>query len=211
MELTGFQRITTFAVVVIVLVGLGVYLFLPSAAGSGTSTPGPSASTPSGRASGLVPSSQPTAAASPPAGAVVPDIYQWLPFTQAGLASAAHVALAFGADYGTFSYSQGTAAYLAPMRSLVTSQLAALIGRAYASPGVAAARVSQQQVAAGKAAIVSLRGFGQSSLTFVVAVTEQITDSKGRSQQTTDYAVTLTGGGGSWQVNDIELATAGNL
>ena len=47
-------------------------------------------------------------------------------------------------------------------------------------------------------------------LTFVVVITERITDSTGQSQQVTNYAVTLTGGGTSWQVSDIELASAGN-
>jgi len=141
----------------------------------------------------------------------VPDIYQWLPFTSSGLASAAGVAVRFGTDYGTFSYSQNTAAYLRPMRPLITGQLAELIGRAYAAPGVAASRASKKQVSTGTAMITALRAFGPSSLTFVETITEQITDSQGRTQQSTNYAVTLTGSGTSWQVSDIELATAGNL
>jgi hypothetical protein len=209
MDLSPFQRITAFAVVVLVLTGLGVYLFIPSAAGSG-SPPAPAASTPAGGGPGPAPSSRPTPAISAPSGAPVPDIYQWLPFTSSGLASAAEVAVRFGSDYGTFSYSQNTAAYLTPMRPLITSQLAELIGRAYAAPGVASVRSGDRQVSAGSAVITSLRAFGPSSLTFVETITEQITDSKGRSQQSQNYAVTLTGSGTSWQVSDIELASAGN-
>ena len=37
-----------------------------------------------------------------------------------------------------------------------------------------------------------------------------MTDTGGRSQLTVDYAVTLSGGAGSWQVTSIELASAGN-
>jgi hypothetical protein len=37
-----------------------------------------------------------------------------------------------------------------------------------------------------------------------------LTDTKGRSTVSVPYAVTATGGGSSWQVSDIELASAGN-
>ncbi len=208
MELSTFQRFVAFAAVVIVLAGLGVYLFLPS--GSGNAAPGAGRSTPPGQPSSPVPSSPSGPSGSAPPGQPT-SIYQWLPFTAAGLASAANVAVEFGTDYATFSYSQNTAAYLAPMQPLITSQLDQLLGRAYSAPGLAAARTSQKQVSTGSAVISSLRAFGPSSLTFVMVITERITDSKGSSQRATDYAVTLTGSGTSWQVSDIELASAGNL
>ena len=209
MELSPPQRFVAFAAVVIVLAGLGVYLFLPSASGSGA-LPSSPASSPASSPSVSEPSdpASPSGAASP---GQPTNIYQWLPFTSAGLGSAAQVAIKFGADYGTFSYSQDTAEYLAPMRSLMTTQLGQLIGRAYAAPGVAAVRVSKKQVSAGSATISSLRAFGSSSLTFVVAITEQVSASTGTSQQTADFAVTLTGGGSNWQVSDIELASSGNV
>ena len=71
-------------------------------------------------------------------------------------------------------------------------------------------RVSRKQVSTGTAAISSLRAFGPGSLTFIVAVTQRITDTRGPSQSTVDYAVTATGSGASWQVSDVELASAGN-
>ena len=61
------------------------------------------------------------------------------------------------------------------------------------------------------ATILALRAFGTGSLTFVVEISQRIASAKGTSKQTTNYAVTLTGTGSSWQVNDIELASAGNL
>jgi hypothetical protein len=210
MELSPIQRVTAFAVVVLVLAGLAVYLFLPSAAGS-SAAPAARASAPGGTPSGPPVTSQPTPPSTGSPAATVPDIYRWLPFTSSGLASAAQVAVAFGNDYGTFSYSENTAAYLAPMRPLITTSLRQVIGRAYAAPGVASARLSKKQVSSGVATITSLRGFGPSSLTFVMIITERITDSQGQSQQSASYAVTLTGSGTSWQVNDIELASAGNL
>ncbi len=222
MELTPLQRLTAFIAVVGLLVGLGAYLFLPSALGSGGTGSGSPGTGASGHhASARQPSSQgptgpgntPTAgpAGGPPApGGSPPDIYQWLPFSQAGLAVAAQDTVTFATDYTTYSYTQDANAYLAPMRPLITNQLAQLLGRAYAAPGVTSVRVSKRQVATGQAVIVSLRAYGPSSLIFVVELTQRITSGTSASQQVTSYAITLTGSGTSWQVSDIELASAGN-
>jgi hypothetical protein len=203
MELTPFQRIAAFAAVVLVLAGLGAYLFLPHSSAAvrkgGAAQP---------RSSG--PASPPV---SPPgqSGQRAPDIYQWLPFTQAGLTSAAATTTAFAKDYGTYSYAETTQAYLAPMRPMMTGQLAAVIGRAFDAPGLRGTRTGTKQVANATVTILALRAFGPASLTFVVAISQRIGSTKGTSTQITDYAVTLTGTGSSWQVNDIELASAGNL
>jgi hypothetical protein len=202
-ELTPVQRVAAFAVVVLVLAGLGVYLFLPrpsAAADADGASPRPSPS----------PTNGPSSASPVPAGAAQPDIYQWLPFTKAGLASAAAATTAFARDYGTYSYAETTQAYLAPMRPLMSDQLAAVIGRAFEAPGLAATRTNTKQVATATAGILVLRAFGPTSLTFVVAVSQRITSTKGTHKQVTKYAVTLTGTGSRWQVNDIELAVAGN-
>jgi hypothetical protein len=219
MELTSAQRKVAFAVIVLVLAALGYSLFMPRA--HGTSRAGsaaaasPHSPAPAGPALGAAApaaTDAPGQASSPsrPAPAA-PDIYRWLPFTPQDLKAAAALAVRFSGDYGTFSYSQNTDAYLAPMRGMVSSQLAQLLARAFATPGVASVRSSRKQVSAGSAAITSLRAFGPSSLTFVVAITQRITDTRGGSQSSADYAVTVTGGAGSWQVTDIELASAGNL
>ena len=203
MELTTVQRFAAFTVVVLVLAGLGAYLFLPrSSAATDTSGAGQSRS----------PSPTPTPApADPvPVGEAQPDIYQWLPFTQAGLSSAAAATTAFARDYGTYSYAETTQAYLAPMRPLISGQLAAVLGRAFEAPGLAGARTATKQVVTATAGILAVRAFGPTSLTFVVAISQRITSTKGSSKQITNYAVTLTGTGSSWQVNDIELASAGN-
>ncbi len=153
----------------------------------------------------------PTATVSPaPTGSAAPDIYQWLPFTPSGLAAAAGVATAFGDDYGTYSYSENATGYVGKMRNLITPALSAVLANGYATPGVASLRASQKQVATGSAAISSLRAFGASSLTFVVTVSQQVTDIRGGSKTSDIYAVTVTGGGSNWQVSDIELAAAGN-
>ena len=49
-----------------------------------------------------------------------------------------------------------------------------------------------------------MRAFGPTSMTFIVAVTEQITATRDGGNKT-QLAVTVTGGGTSWQVSGIEL------
>ena len=130
MEITSLQRRITFGLIVFVLVALGAYLIRPAAHGSGS--PGKAAGRPH-----PPPASSPRAAPSSPspaatsAQAVSPDIYQWLPFTQSGLAAAVSRARQFGAAYGTFSYTQTPAAYIAPIAPLTSAQLAAQIKAAY--------------------------------------------------------------------------------
>jgi hypothetical protein len=226
MEPTSGQRKAVFVLVVLVLAGLGTYLFVPAASGAfrsgptsspsprsngsgsgGTATNGAQANSAQPNGAPATTGPTPTATATPAAG---PDIYQWLPFTRPELAAAARVVTEFGDAYGTFSYSENAAGYVAAMRNLIMPALSEVLARGYAAPGVASLRVSQKQVATGTAAISSLRAFGASSLTFVVTVSQQLTDTKGRSTVSVPYAVTATGGGSSWQVSDIELASAGN-
>jgi hypothetical protein len=218
MELSPAQRKLAFAVVVFVLAGLGAYLLTsarhqarhPGAAPGGhprhaTSTPPATSPLPTASAS-----STPTGSSSP-VSTKIPDIYQWLPFTKSGLADAATTAVKFGDAYGTFSYTEKAAAYVATMHGFISDQLAAQLSAAYSAPGVASLRSSRKQVSAGTAAITSLRAFGPNSLTFVLSVTERITATRDGGTTTTSYAVTLTGGDSKWQVSDIELASAGNF
>ncbi|HET9898194.1 MAG TPA: hypothetical protein VFQ44_24965 [Streptosporangiaceae bacterium] len=220
MELTPVQRLVTFVIVAAVLAGLGAYLFLPKSSSGAAAADRPGhhpvpASSPGSPPAGQPappspPAPAPASSSSPAQSAQAFNIYNWLPFTPSELASAARVVTTFAADYGTFSYQQSTSSYLAPMKPLMSSQLAALIGRAYSAPGVAAQRVAGKQVSAGTAVITSLRAFGPGSLTFVVTLTERTNGVKGRDQQSTGYAITATGSGSSWQVSNIQFASAGN-
>jgi hypothetical protein len=208
MEWSPASRRIVFGVVVCALVGLGAYLIGPVAHGAGTSSPG----------------RQPAPAASPaparslpqPAGSTVPsatpaaDIYQWLPFTRAGLTAAADLVVRFGNAYGTYSYTQTPAQYAAPLQAITVPSLTAQIKEAFSAPGVASARTGGKQVSAGATTIESIRAFGPDSLTFVAQVTQQLNGTAGRSAQNTVYAITVTGNGTSWQVSDVELGTAGN-
>jgi hypothetical protein len=210
MDLNAGQRKAVFALIVVVLAGLGVYMFVSRAhGGQANGSPRAAAHSPAPRAtSAAIPaiSPSPATAATPSE----PDIYQWLPFTQAQLSSAATVVTQFGDTYGTWSYSQNATGYVASMHDLITSELADVIAQGYSVPGVAGQRTSKKQVSTGSTVINSLRAFGTSSITFVVTITEQITGTTGRSLNSTQYAITVVGVGSSWQVNDIELASAGN-
>ena len=202
MDISPAARRLVFGLIVCVLVGLGAYLIGPAAHGAGSP-----ARHHSQAGSPAIPRTTRTAI-TPASGQ--PDIYQWLPFTPAGLAAAASVVVKFGDAYGSYSYTQNGSAYVAPLVPITAAQLVSQIEAAYSAPGVAAARLRGKQIAAGTATIGSIRAFGSSSLTFLVQVTQQLTDTAGRSQQSTVYAVTVTGSGASWQVTDVELASAGN-
>ena len=211
MELSPRQRSAVFAVVVIVLAALGYYVVVPAVT-HGHPAASPTASgTVSGSAAATAPSSAPApavTASAAEAGGV--DIYAWLPFTQQNLAAAASVAVRFSVDYNTFTYTESAAEYVGAMGGLITGQLATTLRAAYQTPGVAKLRSSQKQVSTGTAVISALRAFGASSLTFIVTAGQRLATANGTSGGSTQYAVTVTGSGSSWQVSDIELESAGN-
>jgi hypothetical protein len=218
MDLSPVQRVLAFVGIVVVLGGMGAYLLIPgvrSAVGQGHGPAAASPSTPVPGARGTSPaasarSTAPAASVTPTPAGSAPDIYQWLPFSQTDLAKAASVTEAFGAAYDTFSYRESTSSYLASLRGLTTSELSATLARAYGTPGVASQRTQQKQISSARTEINSIRTFGSGSLTFVVTIVQTIRTKQGKSQNNGQYAITLTGSGQSWLVNDVELASAGN-
>ncbi|MGH3283471.1 MAG: hypothetical protein ACRDPD_02100 [Streptosporangiaceae bacterium] len=211
MELSPRQRSAVFIAVVIALAALGYYLVVPAVThshGSAQKAAGTPSSTPSAAATEQTQAAPTVQASAAAAGG--PDIYAWLPFTQQNLAAAASVAVRFSVDYNTFTYTESATGYTGAMGDLVTSQLAGTLRAVYQTPGVAKLRTSQKQVSSGTAVISSLRAFGPSSLTFVVTAGQRLATSDGTSTASTQYAVTVTGSGSSWQVSDIELESAGN-
>ena len=213
MDLSPGQQKAVFVLVVAVLAALGYWLILPKithshgpAQAAVPPTPSPASSAPAPEGSqGATP---PSATASPAAPGSV-NIYSWLPFTQQGLADAAAVTVKFGADYNTYSYTENASRYVGTMKGLITGQLATTLQGLYSTPGVAQLRTSQKQVSTGTAVVDSLRTFGPSSLTFIVTATQHLVSSHGTTNGSTQYAITVTGSGTSWQVNDIELSTVG--
>ena len=214
MDLSPGQQKAVFVLVVVVLAALGYWLILPKithshgSAQAAASSPAPSAP---GLGPGVrsTPGTTPTPATASPAATGTVNIYSWLPFTQQGLADAAAVTVKFGADYNTYSYTESASAYVGTMNGLITGQLAATLQGLYSTPGVAKVRTGQKQVSTGTAVIDSLRSFGPSSLTFVVTAGQHLVTSHGTTNGSAQYAITVTGSGTSWQVNDIELSTVG--
>jgi hypothetical protein len=208
MNLSPGQQKAVFAVVVVVLAGLGIYLL---------ATPHGSKQQSASKSPSAAPSSPAQAAGSPSAApAPVPtasgnvNIYQWLPFSQQELAQAAAVTTQVAKDYNTFTYTENATAYLAPMNGLITSQLSQTLKNGYTTLGVAQNRTNQKQVSSGSAAIDSIRTFGSNSITFVVTGSQKLTSTQGTTTNSSQYAVTVSGQGSSWQVYDIEPASAGN-
>lgn len=226
MEPTPGQRRAVFLVIVLALAGLGTYLFVPGSFGFGRRAVSPAAArTPAPSASPAPPTTQPapvpvtstepSSAAPPdpaaPIGSRAADIYQWLPFRPADLAKASEVAVQFGDLYDTFSYSESASAYARTLQPIAASDLVQTLQRGYATPGLAGPRVRNKQVSTGQTTVNSLRAYGAGSFTFVVTIAQKITATKGRSSNSTQYAITVAGGASQWQVSDIELATAGNF
>lgn len=210
MELSRGQRSAVFALVVIVLAALGYFLVVPAlthSRGHGQAADSPATT---GPAASTAPASAPPAAPVSPAAAQGVNIYSWLPFTQQDLAAAASVTVRFSVDYNTFTYTESASGYVGQMAGLITGQLANTLRATYQIPGVANLRTSQKQVSTGTAVIDSLRAFGPSSMTFIVTAGQRLVSSRGTTSGSTQYAVTVTGTGGSWQVSDIELESAGN-
>jgi hypothetical protein len=213
-DLSPGQQKAVFVLVVAVLAALGYWLILPKIThshGTAQAAAAPSTSPAAGSApaaAGSPAATPPSATASPAATGSV-NIYSWLPFTQQGLADAAAVTVKFGAAYNTYSYTEDAAAYVGTMKGLITGQLATTLQGLYSTPGVAQLRTGQKQVSTGTAVIDSLRTFGPSSLTFIVTATQHLVSSHGTTNGSAQYAITVTGSGTSWQVNDIELSTAG--
>jgi hypothetical protein len=210
MDLSPGQQKAVFALVVVVLAAIGYWLVVPKASHSNaqakpTPTPSPTQSVPSPAVT-----QTPTVTATPAATGSV-NIYSLLPFTQTGLQAAAAVTQQFLVDYDTYSYTESAQDYVGKMGGLVTAQLSASLQALYASAGVAKVRNSQQQTSTGTAQIDSLRSFGPSSLTFVVTGNQHLVTAKGSSNGTAQYAITVTGSGTSWQVDNIELSTTGQF
>ena len=207
MYLTPGQQKAVFVVIVIALAALGYYLVVPAMTHSHANAQATPTPTATATPSEPPPSPAPTTSPAPAAGV---NIWAWLPFTQQDLAQAASVTTKVAVDYDTYSYTQTPQAYVAAMGDLITADLAASIKQAYALPGVATLRTSEKQVSTGTAVINSLRAFGPSSLTFVVTAGQRLVSGGQTSTNSVQYAITVTGSAGQWQVSDIEPADAGN-
>jgi len=208
MELSSGQQRVLFVVVVLALAGLGAYLI-----GGRHTAASPPPARPTASAAPATSAPATSAPASVPATTNAggsANIYQWLPFTQQDLTEASRTTVTFASDYENWTYTEPAAAYIAKMSGLVTTEFAATLQQDYATPGVAELRSSQKQISSGNGSIVSVRSFGTGSITFVVSIAQQLATSAGTTHQTKQYAVTVVSNASGWQVNDVELAGAGN-
>ena len=212
MDLSSGQQRLLFVVIVAALAGLGIYLIGGGHHGTAAAPPSPSASATAVASTPGVPPATLAAPAPPPTGSG-PDIYQLLPFTKQDLAAAAATTSDFAAAYiASSSYTETKQAYAAKLASLATPQEAATLLNGWSAPGLANTRAADKQVATGTGAITAIRSFGTSpvSITFLVTIAEQLTSTTGTKTSSGQYAVTVVQSAASWQVNDIELAGAGN-
>jgi hypothetical protein len=225
MDLTSGQRRLVFVVVVIALVGLGIFLIRGrNSGGTPAAAPSPSTSASASQSSAGASSAGGTAGDSAPPSslpAATPasttggaEIYQWLPFTPAGLSAAAQTTTTFAKDYVTWSYTESEAAYADKLSGLVTSVELATLTNGYSTAGVAGPRVADKQVSTGSGTIDSIKSFatgsGPVSITFVVTINQQVTSTQPTNTESNQYAVTVALSGSTWQVNDIELSALGN-
>lgn len=204
MELSSGQQRLLFVVVVLALAGLGVYLV---GSRHQTTTPPPARPSASVAPATTTPAAAPATTSTGGSGV---NIYQWLPFTQQDLASAARTTVTFAGDYENWSYTEPAQTYVANMNGLVTSDLAAALQNSYATPGVAALRSAQKQVSTSSGGIASIQSFGAGSITFVVNIAQRLATTSGTTSSSKQYAVTVVSNANGWQVNDIEIAGAGN-
>ena len=207
MDLNPRQQKFAFAVIVVMLAGLGVYLVLPRAtAGQHAPAPTPASQAP---VPASTPPTQPAATPAPSQSGTV-NIFQWLPFSQADLANAASDVTQAASYYETYRYDENAATYGNRMSGLVTSQYLQVLESDYATFGVAKQRTKQKEISSASAVINSLRAFGGSSLTFIVTISQRIQSSTGTKTQSGQFAITVVNTGGTWQVNQIQPASAGN-
>lgn len=215
MELSAGKQRLLFAVVVIALAGLGIYLLGPGRS-AGTSAPAtPAAAASSAAAVAATPAPAVTAAQVAPSPLPVPtsvksaDIYSWLPFTQKDLDAAANVTQAFASAYETFSYTDTAQAFGRRISAYVTPEFLAVLQQQFLPPD--ARQVKLSSASSGK--ISQIASFGsspQASITFVVAITEDVTSSGRTSAVSGQYDVTTVAVPGGWQVANIQQAGAGN-
>jgi hypothetical protein len=231
MELSPGRLRLLFVVVVIVLVGLGIFVIrgrnhdnAAAPAATPTTSASPSPVAPSGTAAAsdaatAVPPATVPPATPTPTMAGGANIYQWLPFTQSDLTTAANNTLAFAKVYANTSYTETKAAYVGKLTGLTTPQEAATLVSEFETPEIAATRTADKQVATGSPTIDSISSFGPQgppapsgppSITFAVTIAQKLASTSGTLTSTPEYNITIVSTASGWQVQTIQLASLGN-
>ncbi|HEX4091113.1 MAG TPA: hypothetical protein VHZ33_20575 [Trebonia sp.] len=231
MELSPGRQRLLFVVVVIALVALGIFVIRgrdrgATAAPAASPTASPSAAAPSATAAAsdaataVPPATLPPATPAPTTVAGGgPNIYQWLPFSQSDLTTAAKTTLAFARVYANTTYTETKAAYAGKLAGLTTAQEAATLESDFETPGIRATRVADKQVATGSPTIDSITSFGPqdppgpsgpASITFAVTIAQKLASTSGTLTSTPEYTITIVSTANGWQVDNIQLASLGN-
>ena len=135
------------------------------------------------------------------------DIFRLLPFNQAQLDAAYTSAAKASAAYETFTYTDTPATYGNRISAWVTPAYLTYLQQTFGNQVATAARGKLREHSTATSTVLSIRTFGNTSITFITAITQNdpATNDSG------NYAVTVTTTDGkAWQVNDIEPAGAGN-
>jgi hypothetical protein len=224
MELSPGKQRLLFVVVVIGLVALGIFVIRGRSDGNAATpaaTPTPTATksapaTSEATTGASAPASSPAASlagATPPATAGGVNIYQWLPFTQSDLSTAAKTTLAFANVYANTSYTETNAAYAGKLAGLTTTQEAATLENDFETAGIRTTRIEDKQVATGTPTIESINSFGAAptlTITFNVTIAQQLVSTSGTMNSTPEYTITTVSTGTSWQVSNIQLFSVGD-
>ena len=161
----------------------------------------------------------PVPAACPPSGALVIPArlvpvppragYRLLPVTAGQLAAAASAAAAFTSAYGTWSYAQPPAAYLAMLRPYTAPELQAELARDAVTPGLLRQRDRQRASATATATAAVIRDIDGTTVTVIVTARQVTRPPAPGTTVVQQYAVTVVPSGSRWQAWDIEPASAG--
>jgi hypothetical protein len=210
MELSTGQRRALFVVLVFLLAGFGIYLLGPGRSHGAGATPAPSG-TPSAASSSPAPPAVPSAELSPtpipvPAAIKSADIYDWLPFTQQDLDSAANATLAFAAADQTWSSTDTANSYGLRLKNLVTQPFLTTLEQQFRPQGA----TGMSSKSGGTIDQIASFGATPASITFVITFTEQTTTGGKTTSTTSQNDVTTIAVAGGWEVNDFELHGAGN-
>lgn len=210
MDLTDRQRKLLFAALVVVLAAAGVFLTIGGGGGKGGDR-----HKNAGHAATPTPAAPPTATSAPPVTGPPPspgtyDIYSMLPFTKKDFTTAADVARRFTIAYGTYRFDEDPKAYVDRMRGTVTPDLATQLEQGASAPGVLAQRKQDQEVSTSDATLDSLRDMSKDQLIFVATQKQHLTTGGKTSDNSQQYAVTMTRSGGGWVVYAFAPADQGD-
>jgi hypothetical protein len=161
----------------------------------------------------------PAPAACPPAGTLViparpvpgppAAAYRLLPVTASQLAGAAATAAGFTSAYGTYSYAQPPAAYLARLRPYTAPELQAELAQAAAAPGLLEQRDRQRASATATATAAGIRDIAGTTVTVIVTARQVTRPPAAGTAAVEQYAVTVVLSGSRWQAWDVEPASTG--